>query len=224
MTVLVGEDDPLLRHFLTELLSREAGFEVAGSVGAGQELLDAIALLRPDLVLLDLNPLASEGLQIVEQVVERDEAPVVLVLGAAEDDALPHAAARSGARGYLSREQAATTLPEALRAVARGDLLYSPQVCRGVFDEYRKLRRQAREQQEPAALLTPREREVLVRVARGLTNNQIAADLYMSVHTVKLHVQHIFRKLDLPNRTEAAVFAVREGLLDAAGNNPLVAS
>jgi DNA-binding NarL/FixJ family response regulator len=223
MTILVAEDDPLLRCFLVDLLAREAGFEVLGTV-AGAEVREAVGQLRPELLLLDLSQPALCGLQTLEQLAALLEAPAILVLSAEDDDETQLEVARSGARGFVSKEQAVTTLPTAIRAVARGELWYSPQVCSSIFHEYRQLVRQTREQQQPASQLTPRERDVLVRVARGLTNNQIAADLYMSVHTVKLHVQHIFRKLNLPNRTEAAVFAVREGLLDAAAGTGLPAA
>lgn len=218
MTILVAEDDPLLRCFLVDLLAREEGFQVVGGMAAGRETLDAVARLEPDLLLVDLNPLAPFALQVVEQLTGLAEPPAILVLCAADDEMTQLEVARSGARGFLSKAHAAAALPSAIRAVARGELWYSPEICRSIFHEYRQMVRQSREQQQPASQLTPREREVLIRVARGLTNNQIAADLYMSVHTVKLHVQHIFRKLNLPNRTEAAVFAVREGLLDASGS------
>ncbi len=220
MTILVAEDDPLLRRFLVDLLAREGDFEVVGAVAGDLESLDAITRLRPDLLLLDLHFAAPSALDTLEQLTSRPDAPATLVLSADPQEETQLEVAQSGARGFLSKDDAVTALPQAIRAVARGELWYTPRVCDSIFREYRSLVRRAREQQRPADQLTDREREVLIRVARGLTNNQIAADLYMSVHTVKLHVQHIFRKLNLPNRTEAAVFAVREGLLDPPAVRP----
>jgi DNA-binding NarL/FixJ family response regulator len=220
MTILIAEDDPLLRHFLADLLAREDGFEVAGSISLGPDLLDAVARLRPEVLLLDLGLPAPTGLESLEQLSSRADAPAVLVLSSDDQEQTQLEIARAGARGFLSKDQAVTALPPAIRAVAHGELWYSPRLCDLIFREYRVLMRREREERRPAGQLTDREREVLVRLARGLTNNQIAADLFMSVHTVKLHVQHIFRKLNLPNRTEAAVFAVREGLLDLPADHP----
>jgi DNA-binding NarL/FixJ family response regulator len=214
MTILIAEDDPLLCCCLADLLAREEGFEVAGSIAVGPDTLEAAARLRPDVILLDLPLPDLSALDILEQLSSRPYAPPILVLSGDDQEPAQLDIARSGARGFLSKEQAIITLSPAIRAVARGELWYSPRICDLIFREFCILTRHERERQRPAGQLTDREREVLVRLARGLTNNQIAAELFMSVHTVKLHVQHIFRKLNLPNRTEAAVFAVREGLLD----------
>ena len=114
---------------------------------------------------------------------------------------------------------AAGVLVEAVRSVANGGVWLAPDVVSRVVQDYPTLSRQATLDRSPLARLTERERDVLARVARGMTNQQIASDLIMSLSTVKTHLQSIFRKLELPSRTEAAVLAVREGLLEREARN-----
>jgi len=219
MTILIAEDDALLRTFLGEVLSRHPNLIVVGTAADGRSCLEAVERFRPELLLLDINLPGMDGLKVLRELGEREEGPQVLVLSGADDEETQVEAARSGARGFLPKSEAARVLPRALEAVAGGQLWFSRAVSDHIFREHHRLMRQLREQERPINRLSEREREVLLGVARGLTNNQIAADLYMSIHTVKLHVQNILRKLNLPNRTEAAVFAVREGLLEPAPAN-----
>jgi len=216
LSILIAEDDALLRSLLAEILSAQDGFEVVGSMESGREVVDAVARLRPTVLLLDLHLPGLSGLRVLEQLNDLPEGPLVLVLSGDEEEDTQLEVARNGARGFLPKSRAGSVLPQAIRAVAGGELWFTRQVSERIFREYHQLVRRVREQERPANQLSDREREVLVCVARGMTNGQIARDLFMSIHTVKLHIQNIFRKLNLPNRTEAAVFAVREGLLDEA--------
>jgi len=214
VTILIAEDDALLRSFLTELLAREEGFEVLGTVADGQECVEVLSCLKPQMLLLDLRLPGLSGLKVLERLGGMEDGPAVLVLSGEEDEETQVEVARSGAAGFLPKSQAVSLLPQAIRAVAGGELWFSRRVSNRIFLEHRKLVRRVRDHEKPLNQLSDREREVLVYVARGHTNNQIASDLLMSIHTVKLHIQNILRKLNLPNRTEAAVYAVREGLLD----------
>jgi DNA-binding NarL/FixJ family response regulator len=213
ISVVMAEDDPLLRTLLAERLTTESDLKLVSQVGTGREALEAAAGLGGGVLLLDLNLPGLSGWQVLEGLSGMDAPPRVLMLSGAEDEETQVEAARRGAHGFLSKSQAFPELPDAIRAVAAGRVWFGPRIVGQVFREYPALVSRARQQTGPLRRLTEKEREVLVEMARGLTNPQIAERLYMSVSTVKTHVSSIFRKLELPNRTEAAVLAVREGLL-----------
>lgn len=212
ITIYIAEDDPLLLSFLTTILGGEADFRIVGQSAHGAEVVPDLLHLRPDLLLMDVHLTGLSGLRILERLWDVEDPPVVLVLSGDDELSTQMEAARNGAMGFLPKLQAATQLAAAIRAVAGGELWFDRKVVDRIFREHHQLVRQFRDAQRPANQLSDREREVLCCVARGLTNPQIAAELFMSVHTVKLHIQNILRKLNLPNRTEAAVYAVRQGL------------
>jgi two-component system nitrate/nitrite response regulator NarL len=216
ISLLIVEDDALLRALLVETLSAEPDFRVLGSVGNGRDIMEAVERLNPSIVLLDLQLPGTPGMAMIQKLSGMEHGPAVLVFGADEDPHVQLEAARNGARGYLPKADAAEALNRAIRGVAGLDLWFRPDVLPLIYKDYRDTSVSARNEQRPLNRLTERERDVLMGVARGLTNKQIGTDLFMSVHTVKLHVQNILKKLALPNRTEAAVLAVREGLLDDA--------
>jgi two-component system, NarL family, response regulator DegU len=217
ISVMIAEDDPLLQSFLKELLSLEDGIEVIGTVTNGHDCLKALEQRAPDVVLLDVHLPGLSGLKVLQALGERGNSPNVLVLSGVEDEETQVESARLGARGFLPKSQSRSILGQAIRTVASGETWFSRRVSDLLIREHQKLVRKVRDQEKPVNVLSDREQEVLVCVARGMTNSQIAGELFMSIHTVKLHIQNILRKLDLPNRTEAAVFAVREGLLDEQG-------
>jgi DNA-binding NarL/FixJ family response regulator len=214
ISLLIAEDDALLRGFLNQILTNQEEFRVLGSVGRGGEVVSAVERLRPDVLLLDVNMPELTGLQVLPRLAETSKPPLTLMLSGDEDEDTQLEAARAGARGFLCKSQAMKILPDAIRKVAGGEVWFSGRIIGIVMNDYPGYVRKAREQDKPVNQLSEREREVLVLVGRGLTNKQIADDLFMSVSTVKVHLRNIFSKLDLPNRTEAAVFASREGLLD----------
>ncbi len=213
-TVLVAQEDSLLSSLLMERLSLEDGLAVVGSVTNAKELGTAVQKHHPDVLLLDLQWSAVNGQNLLEQISATPERPNIVALSGEEHPEVQVRAARGGARGFVPKSRGPAAINEAIQTVGKGGVYFTRQVSEKVFDEFQRLARGQREQSCPAAKLSDREREVLVCVADGMTNREIAEKLFMSVHTVKLHIQRIFRKLDIPNRTEAAVFAVREGLVD----------
>lgn len=214
ISLLVVEDDPLLRALLVDTLKASPGVQVLGSVGSGREVMEAVERLNPGIVLLDLQLPGTNTLSLLQKLSGKEHGPAVLALGAEDDHTVQLQAARNGARGYLPKSEAFDSLARAIRGVAELSLWFPPEVLKLIYDDYRKVSGKVQEEQRPLNRLTERERDVLMGVARGLTNKQIGTELFMSVHTVKLHVQNILKKTGLPNRTEAAVLAVREGLLD----------
>lgn len=216
ISILIAEDDPLLQSFLREVLAGEDDLQVIGAVSNGRECLETLTRLKPDVMLLDVHLPGMSGIKVLEAMGEAQSPVNVLVLSGDEDERTQVDAARAGAKGFLGKSQARTIIAQAIRAVAAGGTWYSRRVSDLLISDHQRLVRRVRDQERPLNQLSDREQEVLICVARGLTNGQIVEQLFMSIHTVKLHIQNILRKLDLPNRTEAAVYAVREGLLDAA--------
>lgn len=203
----------MLRTLLSRILSDQDEFRVE-TAADGREALTAARERRPDVLLLDLSLPALSGAEVLDHLSEDAERPRVLVLSGDESQETQLAAARRGASGFLGKSSALPVLADAIRTVAEGKVWLAPEVVGRLVSDYAALARRTERLQSPVSQLSPRELAVLVRVARGLTNQQIASGLSMSISTVKTHLNSIFRKLDLPSRTEAAVFAVREGLLE----------
>ncbi|MCX6365911.1 MAG: response regulator transcription factor [Armatimonadetes bacterium] len=213
--ILLAVEDPLLRNLLAERLTQENDFQISGAVGDPESLLEVVMLGQPEVIILDLQWSNASGLALLERVLLQKPDSMFLTLVSEEAEDAQVMAAQNGARGVVTKTEGITVLPQAIRALGRGEVWFTRQVSRRIFQEYHRLARQLREQEQPLSGLSPKEREVLAHVAEGLTNRDIAEQLHMSVHTVKLHVQRILQKLELPNRTEAAVFAVREGLVSS---------
>jgi DNA-binding NarL/FixJ family response regulator len=218
-SILITEDDPLLCSLLAEALGRHDGFEVLGVVQDGREVAEEVERRKPDLLLLDLGLPGLPGLEVIERLHHSDEPPRILVLSGDEGEDTQFLAARAGAQGFVPKSAGIAGLPEAIREVARGGAWFSRAVANRIFADYPKVVRRVRESERPAKRLTDRERQILARVARGMTNQEIAAELFMSVSSVKVYLRTVLRKLNLPNRIEAALFAVREGLVDSSDNN-----
>lgn len=203
--VVVADDHPIVRVGLRRFLDSRDGIEVVGEAADGEQAVARAARLQPDVVLLDLVMPVLDGLGAIERILARDPDARVLVLTsfAGEDQVLP--ALRAGASGYLLKDADPAEVERAVRAVAAGESPLDPAVAGRVL-------RAVRPGSDPLAALTPREREVLGLLARGLTNRQIARELVVAEKTVKTHVSAVLAKLGLADRTQAALLAVREGL------------
>jgi two-component system, NarL family, response regulator LiaR len=227
MRILVVEDDPVVTGMMGELTAREEAlaligtvrteeetFELVGAVKTGEEAMREISRLSPDLVVLDLHLPDVSGFEVMERLEQAEDAPRVLVVSSDEGEATQLAAVRAGARGFVAKTALAGRLADAIRAVGRGDMWFSTGTADRLLQEYRQLWQQSRPRCNPFAGLNERELTVLAAVARGRTDRQIAEELTVSVPAVKARLRSIRRKLNLPNRTEAAVLAAREGLLE----------
>jgi len=205
--VVIADDHPIVREGLRTYLGTREGIEVVGEAADGEQAVARVARLRPDVVLLDLVMPVLDGVGALVRILAADPDARVIVLTsfAAEDQMLP--ALRAGAAAYLLKDTDPAELERAVRAVAAGDSLLSPVVAARLLREVRRS-----PSGDPLASLTPREREVLGLLARGLSNRQIAAELVVAEKTVKTHVSNILAKLSVADRTQAALLAVRSGL------------
>jgi NarL family two-component system response regulator LiaR len=205
--VLVVDDHAVVREGLRTFLELQDGIEVAGEAADGEEAIEAAERLRPDVVLMDLVMPALDGLAAMRVLRERVPGARVIVLTSFADDDKLLPALRAGAAGYLLKNAEPQELARAVRAANAGEALLDPHVAARLVDALAG-------EKEPLDRLTPREREVLQLIGRGFSNKRIAHELRLSEKTVKTHVGHVLAKLGVDDRTQAAVFAVRAGLID----------
>ncbi len=209
--VLLADDQALVRAGFRMILKAEPDIEVVGEAGDGIEAVARARELAPDVVLMDIRMPIVDGIEATRQVVRDDASPRVLVLTTFDLDEYVYGALRAGASGFLLKDAPEEQLVSAIRVIATGGSLFAPSVTRRLIEEFSR----RMEPSSPPQLdeLTTRELEVLRLVARGLTNGEIAASLVVSEHTVKTHVAHLLRKLDLRDRTQAVVVAYESGLV-----------
>ena len=212
--VLVVDDQALVRAGFAALLSSDPDFEVVGEAGDGVEALAMAAEQRPDVVLMDIRMPNMDGLEATRRLMDSDPAPAVLVLTTFDLDEYVYEALRSGASGFLLKDTPPVELLHAVTVVAAGDALLSPRITRRLIEDFARLRSPG--QGRPAATvehLTDRETEVLVEIARGLSNTEIAEKLFVGEATVKTHVGRILAKLNLSSRAQAVTFAYENGVV-----------
>ncbi|WP_281190327.1 response regulator [Millisia brevis] len=207
--ILLVDDDPMVRTGLAMILGGDPRLEVVGEAVDGLDALDAVARWEPDVVLMDIRMPRLDGLGATEQLLGQPNPPKIIVLTTFDTDELVLRALRLGARGFMLKDTPPARIVEAVRAVAAGEPILSPSVTATLIatvtageESASAARARAR-----AALdeLTEREREVAIAIGRGLSNADIAADLYMSVATVKAHVGRLFTKLAADNRVQVAI-------------------
>ena len=211
--VLLVDDDDLMRAGLRAVLSSDARVEVVGEAGNGRAAVERVRALRPDLVLMDVRMPDLDGIAATREVIAASPEVKVVILTTFEQDDYIFGALNAGASGFLLKRSGPEELLAAIQTVAAGDSLLSPSVTRTVID---RMARQPTPEIGPSRLLddlTPREHEVLVLLARGLSNGEIAAELVIEESTVKTHVKRILMKLRLRDRIQAVVFAYESGLV-----------
>jgi DNA-binding NarL/FixJ family response regulator len=213
--VLIADDQALFRRGLYVVLGTEDGIEVVAEAENGEEAIEKARDLAPDVVLMDVRMPKVNGIDAARTI--RAEVPTtkILMLTVSDEEDDLYEAIKAGANGYLLKEISVEEVAEAIRAVTQGQSLISPSMASKLLNEFNALVKRAEEKQQfPAPALTTREVEVLRLVAKGMSNREIAEELYISENTVKNHVRNILEKLHLHNRMEAVIYAVRERLLD----------
>jgi DNA-binding NarL/FixJ family response regulator len=210
MRVIICDDQAIVRDGLEMLLNLEQDIEVVGLAQDGSEALDLAAKASPDLVLMDLKMPGMNGVEATRRLRARYPGVKVLVLTTFDDDEWVFDAIRAGASGYLLKDTPREKVIEAIRGTVAGKSFVDPTVAGKLLGQV------ANEQKKPSAMitekLTEREEAVLRLLARGLNNTQIAGELHLSEGTVRNHISAIFTKLDVSDRTQAVIIAIRHGL------------
>lgn len=212
--ILIADDHAIVRSGLRALMETVDGIDVIGEAADGQEAVNRVLGHRPDVVLMDLEMPVLDGIQAIGQIVEQAPAIRILVLTSFATDDRVFPAMKAGALGYLLKDSPPEALIDAIRQVHRGESSLHPKIARKLIQE---LSRPAA-QPPTADPLTPREVEVLQRIAQGLGNQEIADTLIIGEATVRTHVSNILGKLHLASRTQAALYALRAGYASLDGD------
>jgi two-component system, NarL family, response regulator LiaR len=213
--ILIADDHAVVRQGLRMFLSLDEEFEVVGEAENGLEALDRARLLRPDVILMDLLMPEMDGIEATEAIRRELAGTEVIALTSVLEDGLIFSAIRVGAMGYLLKDTRADELCKAIKAAAAGQVQLDPRAAGRLVD-------QVHCDAESAEALTPRETEVLRLIATGMSNQQIGMALGITEKTVKNHASSILSKLDVLSRTEAALYAVRTGLVRLDGDGSRV--
>ncbi|MET3134690.1 two-component system nitrate/nitrite response regulator NarL [Oxalobacteraceae bacterium GrIS 1.11] len=208
--ILLVDDHSLLRSGIKLLLQQTAEFEIVGEAADGLEGVKRARQLKPDVVLMDLHMPGLSGLEATQLILEDAPGTAVLMLTVSEDAADLGAALHAGARGYLLKNIGTDFLVEAIRRAAAGEAVIAEAMTAKLVAQFRAA--QAAPVAPGSERLTPREREAMIFLARGLSNKEIARQLDVAESTVKIHVQNILRKLHLSSRVQIAVYAVEHGM------------
>jgi len=209
--LLIADDHPVVREGLRGLLSFKPGFEVVGEAEDGVEAILQTDLHRPDVILMDLEMPRKNGLEAIKEIKAAHPKAKILILTSFTEDRKIFAALDAGALGCLLKDSSPQELIRAIRDVHRGELALHPAIARKMLHGQEK-------PPETESPLTDRELEVLKLVAQGLDNPDIAAELVISQPTVRSHITNILTKLNLSNRTQAALYALREGIVSLDEN------
>ncbi|MEU3614468.1 response regulator transcription factor [Streptomyces sp. NPDC006872] len=214
--LLLVDDDPLVRAGLTFMMGGADDIEIVGEAADGGEVEGLVERTRPDVVLMDIRMPSVDGITATRRLREREDAPQVVVLTTFHADEQVLRALRAGAAGFVLKDTPPAEILDAVRRVAAGDPVLSPAVTRQLMDHAAGTAADTRRAHACVrlAVLGEREREVAVAVGRGLSNADVAAELFMSVATVKAHVSRVLAKLDLNNRVQIALLAYDAGLLE----------
>ncbi len=212
--VLLADDHALFREGLAGIISTQPDMAVVGEAGDGLETIVKANELKPDLVLMDIQMPGCDGLEATLKIKKELPKTVVVVLTVREEEEKLFEAIKSGAQGYLLKSIRSRELLDMLRGAMRGEAAISPTLAGQMLEEFRRISRQIpKDNQDKPVDLTNREQEVLSLVARGLSDKQIAAQLTISLHTVKSHLRNILSKLQVNSRREAAWLAKSKGFL-----------
>ncbi len=210
--VVIVEDEPLLRTTLVQLLGQEEDIEVLASVSNGLDAEKMVEAIKPDVVLMDLQLPGQTGIEATRKLVENGSKAAIVVLTHLSDDDSLFSAIKAGAVSYVLKDASLPQIADAVRGAAAGEGMIYPTLAPRVLAEFRRVVEKPEKQREIFQALSRREVEVLEMIAMGKRNKEIADTLFLSERTVKNHVGSILRKLQVNDRTEAALIASKHGL------------
>jgi DNA-binding NarL/FixJ family response regulator len=213
ITTFIADDQAMVRQGFGALLSAQPDISVVGDAANGRDAVRMVASLAPDVVLMDVRMPELNGLDAAREILARDTNTKVLMLTTFDIDDYVYSALRAGASGFLLKDAPADELVRAVRVVAAGDALLAPSITRRMIADLVNRHAVPRRSADELTRLTPRETEVLELIARGMSNAEIAAGLFVSEETVKTHVGKVFSKLGLRDRAQAVVIAYETGLV-----------
>jgi DNA-binding NarL/FixJ family response regulator len=210
--ILLADDHALFRQGLRSLLEAESEFRVIGEAKDGREALRHALEARPDIILMDIQMPGLDGVQATQEILREWPQAKVIMLTMYRQDAYVFEAVKTGARGYLLKDADAKELLEAIRRVQAGEVLLDAEMAEQIIQDFKSKHEST---PKPHAELSEREVQILKLVAQGYTNLEIASELSLSEKTVRNRLSDIFQKLHLNNRTQAALYALREGLAES---------
>ena len=208
--LVIADDHAVVREGLRSLVATEEGLEIVGEAENGRQAVELVAQMKPDVVLLDLAMPEMDGVEAIESIRDLETDVRILVLTSFADDERVYAAVEAGAHGYLLKDSSPAQLLRAIRDVSDGLPSMDPVVARKLMEEMRR-RSSLPPTEEP---LSERELDVLRNLAKGISNQEIGDELFISERTVRTHVSNILAKLHLANRTQAALYALKQGIAD----------
>ena len=213
--VLLADDEGLVRSGFKMLLDVEADIEVVGEATTGAEAVELARTTRPDVILMDIRMPSMDGIEATRAIAGTRglEHVRVLILTTYETDEYVYEALHAGASGFLLKDSGPAELLHGIRVVAAGDALLAPRITRRLIGQFTAGRSAARAREDRLAGLTPREREVLALVGRGMSNEEIGTELFLSAATARTHVSHTMRKLGARDRAQLVVVAYETGLV-----------
>ena len=216
--VLVADDQSMVRAGFRMLLGGEADIEVVAEASNGLEAIDKAARFHPTVVLMDIRMPELDGLEATRRILASDNGTRILILTTFDLDEYVYEALRAGASGFVLKDDPPEQLLAAIRTVAAGEALLSPTITKRVIKQFTRIPRPTPPKEFDE--LTEREQEVFRLIANGLSNSEIAQELYISDTTVKTHITHILQKLNLRDRVQAVVLAYKSGLFDSDAPRP----
>lgn len=212
--VLLADDHALFREGIRSLLEDQDDIVIVGEAEDGLEAVRSVAKLKPSVVLMDINMPVLDGVEATRLIIEDDESIGIVILTMYPQDEYVFQALKAGAKAYLLKDTRSKRLLEVIRTVHDGQAVISADMTARLLDEFRRLSEKKETEKPKFQSLTDQERKILTLVAEGASNKDIAGDLNLSERTIKNYLSIIFQKLQVNNRTEAAIRAMRDGLVD----------